>query len=332
MDSTVNTWREGRAGRIRLNRPKALNALDFEMVTRIKAAVEEFGADPQVHLLLIDAPERGFCAGGDVRGIRAAGLAGDVKTIEEFFSTEYAMNQALADCRKPVVSLINGVCMGGGIGLSVHGSHRIATEKAMFAMPETAIGLFPDVGMSFFLPRMPGALGLYVGLTGARLTGADAVHGGFATHFVPEEKLGALEAALLADGVAVIPAFTAPLPAFSLAAHRPVIDKAFGATSVPEILAILAADGAGFAQSALALLREHSPLSIYWSFEIIRQGANRDLAQALAAELALVRQITRHPEFHEGVRAVLIDKDRAPKWSPPSLEQVDPAAIAQLFA
>lgn len=331
MESTVKIWREGRAGRIRLNRPKALNALDLEMVSAIRAAVGEFGAEPKIHLLLIDAPQRGFCAGGDVRSIRAAGMAGDAKAVDDFFATEYAMNQALADCPKPVVSLIDGVCMGGGIGLSAHGSHRIATEHAFFAMPETAIALFPDVGMSFFLPRMPGALGMYLGLTGARLSGADAVHGGFATHFVPRERLGALEAALLADGVAVIPAFTAPLPEFSLAPHRPVIDAAFGAASVPEILSALAADASPFAQSALALLREHSPLSIHWSFEIIRQGANRNLAQALAAEFATVRRVTRHPEFFEGVRAVLIDKDRKPNWSPAALEAVDPAEIARLL-
>jgi enoyl-CoA hydratase/carnithine racemase len=332
MDQTVETWREGRAGRIRLNRPKALNALDLEMVTRIKAAVEEFGAEPQVHFLLIDAPERGFCAGGDVRGVRTAALAGDDKAIDAFFTTEYAMNQALADCGKPIVSLIDGVCMGGGIGLTAYGSHRIATENAMFAMPETAIALFPDVGMSFFLPRLPGALGMYLGLTGARLTGADAVHGGFATHFVPQEKLGRLEAALLADGVAVVPAFAEPLPEFSLGPHRHVIDTAFAAPSVPELLTMLAADASPFAQSALAHLREHSPLAIHWSFEIIRRGASRDLTQALAAEFDLVGKVTRLAEFFEGVRAMLVDKDRQPKWSPESLEEVDPAVIGALFA
>ncbi len=331
VESTVKIWRQGRAGRIRLNRPKALNALDLEMVTHIGQAVEAFGAEPEVHLLLIDAPERGFCAGGDVRGIRAAALAGDTKAVDDFFVIEYAMNQALADCRKPVVSLIDGVCMGGGIGLSAHGSHRIATEHAFFAMPETAIALFPDVGMSYFLPRLPGALGMYLGLTGARLTGADAVHGGFATHFVPQAKLGELEAALAADGVAVVPAFAASLPPFSLAAQRPIIDAAFGAASVPQLLAVLANDASEFAQSTLAQLRAHSPLSVHWSFEIIRRGAQRSLAQALAAELALVRQITRHPEFHEGVRAVLVDKDRRPKWTPSSLEEVEPEAIAGLF-
>jgi len=332
MEPTVNIWREKRAGRIRLNRPKALNALDLEMVTRIKAAVEDFGADPLVHLLLIDAPERGFCAGGDVRGIRAAAMAGDTDLAEAFFRTEYAMNQALADCRKPVVSLIDGVCMGGGIGLSAHGSHRIATENALFAMPETAIALFPDVGMSFFLPRLPGALGMYLGLTGARLAGADAVHGGFATHFVPRDKLPELQAALPEDGVAIIPAFTAALPPFSLAPHRGAIDHAFGAATITELLTRLAADPGEFAQSALGLLRAHSPQAIYWSFEIIRQGADRDLAQALAAELALICRITCLPEFFEGVRAVLVDKDRKPKWSPASLQDVDPGSIARLFS
>src|SRR5580698_9393376 len=211
MDQAVQIWREGRAGRIRLNRPKALNALDQEMVNLIQGALKTFGADPAVHLVLIDAPERGFCAGGDVRSLRAGVMAGDVENVAGFFASEYAMNQAIADLRKPYVALVNGVCMGGGIGVSVHGSHRIATERAVFAMPETAIALFPDVGTSYVLPRLPGALGMYVGLTGARMSGADAVHAGLATHFVPSDRLGALGAAIVKDGVAVIAEYAAPL-------------------------------------------------------------------------------------------------------------------------
>jgi enoyl-CoA hydratase/carnithine racemase len=331
-DNHVLVWREARAGRIRLNRPKALNVIDLPMVTQIRAALAAFEADPSIHLVLIDAPERGFCAGGDVKRLISAIHAGNSQEADDFFAAEYAMDQAVADYRKPIVSLIDGVCMGGGVGLSIHGSHRIATEAAIFAMPETAIALFPDVGMTFVLPRMPGALGVYLGLTGARLSGADAVHAGFATHFVPQAKLKALEAAVLVDGVAVIAGLAAPLPEFSLAPHRPLIDKVFSAETIAELVGRLREDSGAFAQETLELLRQRSPLSVHWSFHIIRQGANRDLRQALAAEFELVRRVTRHPEFQEGVRALLLDRDRNPRWSPATLEEVDPASLTQLFA
>ncbi len=332
MDQEVQVWREGRAGRIRLYRPQALNALTLGMIEAIHAAVDVLSADPDVHFLLLDAPERGFCAGGDVRGLRAAALAGDHDAARIFFSAEYALNQAIADCAKPVVSFIDGVCMGGGIGISAHGSHRVATERAMFAMPETAIGLFPDVGTSFLLPRLPGALGFYMGLTGARMVGADAVHAGLATHFMPSDSLPGLEAALVQDGVAAIAAFAEPLPAFSLAAARPVIDAVFSAPSVKDILARLEADSSSFAQETLRTLRRNSPSAVHWSFAILRAGAHRSLPQALAAELELATRVTALPEFFEGVRAVLVDKDRAPKWQPARLEDVDQAAINALFA
>ncbi len=332
MDQSVQTWRDGRAGRIRLNRPQALNALSLEMVGLIRAALEDFGRDPQVHLVLLDAPERGFCAGGDIRLLRAGVLAGDTAAVTGFFRAEYAMNQAVAELGKPCVALIDGVCMGGGIGLSVHGSHRIATEKARLAMPETAIGIFPDVGTSYVLPRLPGALGMYIGLTGAQLDGADAVHAGLATHFVPSEKLAALAASIPQEGVAAIAAFAAPLPAFSLQAARKVIDAAFSAHSVEEILRRLDADASPFAQRTLAQLRAHSPSAIHWSFEILRQGGARNLAQCLAAEFALVSRVVLQAEFLEGVRAVVIDKDKSPKWQPATLEAVDPAAISAFFA
>ncbi len=332
MDQAVQVWREGRAGRIRLNRPKALNSLNLRMVTAIHAALDDFAGDPAVHLVLVDAPERGFCAGGDVRSAREAALAGDVSGVEAFFRAEYALNRAIAELRKPYVALVDGVCMGGGIGISVHGSHRIATEKAVFAMPETAIALFPDVGTSYLLPRLPGALGMYCGLTGARMAGADAVHAGFATHFVPSEFLGELAEAVMRDGVAVIAGFAAPLPAFTLEGARGVIDHAFSAGSVADILHPLERDSGEFATETLAQLRAHSPSAVHWSFEIIRRGARQTLAQSLAAEYALVRQVAMHPEFLEGVRAVLVDKDRAPKWQPDRLEAVNLAKIEAMFA
>lgn len=331
MDQVVEVWREGRAGRIRLNRPRALNALDLAMVQSVQAALRLFGRDPDIHFVLLDAPERGFCAGGDVRSLREAGMAGEIGPIEAFFSAEYAMNLSIADFRKPFVSLIDGICMGGGIGISAHGSHRIATERAVFAMPETAIALFPDVGTSYLLPRLPGALGMYLGLTGARMAGADGVHAGWATHFCASASLPALTDALLQDGVAVIAGFAEKLPPFSLAAARQLIDHAFSAGSVLEIAQRLAADGRAFALTTLAALRAGSPSSVHWSFQLIRAGAGRGLAECLAAELALVSKVALHPEFHEGVRAVLVDKDRAPNWRPARLEAVDLTEINALF-
>jgi enoyl-CoA hydratase/carnithine racemase len=332
MDQAVRVWREARAGRIRLHRPKALNALDLAMVQALHAAVQKFAAEPDVHFLLIDAPERGFCAGGDVRALRAAAMAGDETVAARFFSAEYALNQAIAECGKPFVALVDGVCLGGGIGISVHGSHRIATERAVFAMPETAIALFPDVGTSFLLPRLPGALGMYMALTGARMAGADAVHAGLATHFVRSENLPSLAAALVQDGVAAIAAGAEPLPAFSLASARPLIDTAFSAPSVAEIVTRLEQDQSRFAQETLRTLRQNSPSAVHWSFALLRAGAHRDLRQALAAELALAQRVAHLPEFFEGVRAALVDKDRAPNWQPARLEDVDPAAISALFA
>jgi enoyl-CoA hydratase len=332
MDQVINAWRDGRVGRIQLNRPKALNALDLTMVNLVLIAMEDFAADPTVHAVVVEAAgERAFCAGGDVRAIREQGLAGDTQPILEFFTAEYAMNQAIADYPKPFVALIDGLCLGGGIGISVHGSHRIATAQGAFAMPETAIALFPDVGATYFLPRLPGQLGMYQALTGARFAGADAVHAGLATHFVPRARLAALSAAIAVDGVGVIAGFAEALPAFSLAAHRDLIDHAFSAASALEILTRLEAEGGAFAQATVKTLRALSPLSICWSFEIVNAGRTRTLAECLAAELALVQKVTLHPEFHEGVRAVVVDKDRAPKWHPARLEDVDLAAITAMF-
>jgi len=333
MDETVITSVEGRVGRIHLNRPKALNALDLPMIEAMQAALDGWRDRPDIHAVVVDAEgERAFCAGGDVRTIREQAMAGDTKPIAAFFEAEYHLNQTIADYPKPYIALIDGVCLGGGIGASVHGSHRIATEHAMFAMPETAIALFPDVGATYLLPRLPGALGMYLALTGARVTGADAVHAGWATHYVPRSRIPALREALAADGVAVIAEFAEPLPAFSLAPHMGVINAAFGKPGLADIVTALERDGSEFAQKALGLLRGMSPSSVYWSFKIVSAGARRTLPQCLAAELDLVKKITVHPEFFEGVRSVLIDKDRAQKLQPATLEEVDPAVIDRLFA
>jgi enoyl-CoA hydratase/carnithine racemase len=332
-NASVVASRDGRIGHILLDRPKALNALDLAMIRDMQAALEEWRDDPGVHAVVIEGTGgRAFCAGGDIRAIRSLAQAGEAAAVEAFFAEEYALNASIDEYPKPYVALIDGICMGGGIGVSVHGSHRVATETAMFAMPETGIALFPDVGATFMLPRLPGQLGLYLGLTGARMQGADAVHGGIATHFVLQADLPALRADLARDGVAAVAVHARTLPPFSLAPHRAAIDRCFGAETVPEILLRLQAEGTDWARETLATLRAMSPSAVLWSFAAVRRGAGLSLRDALAAELALTRQVTRHPDFAEGVRAMVVDKDRQPRWSPEAIEAVDPGAIAAMLA
>jgi enoyl-CoA hydratase/carnithine racemase len=327
QEASVVAARDGRVGRVRLNRPKALNALDIGMIRAITAALREWSEVPAVHAVVIEGEgERAFCAGGDIRAIRQHQLDGRKEEVEAFFSEEYALNLLIATYPKPYVALVDGICMGGGIGVSVHGTARVASEHALFAMPETAIGFFPDIGATYVLPRLPGALGTYLALTGARVQGADAVHAGLATHFVPRAGLASLSAAVARDGVAVLAAHAAPLPEFSLAPHRTVIDHAFAADRVPEIIARLERDGGAFARETVKTLRTMSPSSLVWSLRLLRQGAQRTLPTCLDAELRATRTVTAGHEFIEGVRAMVVDKDRAPNWSPARVEDVDRGA------
>ena len=319
--------RQGRIGRITLNRPKALNALDLTMIRTISQALVNWRNNASVHAVVLDAAGgRAFCAGGDIRALRAWAVEGDTVSVERFFAEEYAVNLAIARFPKPYISLIDGICMGGGIGLSVHGTVRVATEAAVFAMPETGIGLFPDVGATFALPRLRGNYGMYLALTGDRVGGADATRIGLATHFVPQSALAGLADRLAEDGPAVLAEATLPPPLGTL----PQVE-AFAADTVPGILAALAANPTEWARATLETLRRVSPSALLWTFAAMRRGATLTLEQALAAELALTRHVTRHPDFAEGVRAMVVDKDRTPHWSPPRLEDVDPAAIARML-
>lgn len=330
--STVVTRRQGRIGRITLNRPKALNALDLAMVQAILQALDHWREDPAIHAVVIEGVgDRAFCAGGDIRMVRDLSLAGDHAGIEAFFTAEYAMNLAIARFPKPYVSLIDGICMGGGIGLSIHGTARVATEAAMFAMPETGIGLFPDVGASYALPRLRPGCGMYMALTGARLGGADALWAGVATHYVSRETLAELADEIAEEGVAVLGSATVSTTDALLPYAAPHL-RAFEAGSVAGIVAGLEDDGSDWADEALQAMRAASPSSVMWSFELLRRGAGRTLEDCLQAELALTRHATRHPDFLEGVRAMVVDKDRAPRWSPSSLAAVDQGAVAAMFA
>ncbi|HET8995538.1 MAG TPA: enoyl-CoA hydratase/isomerase family protein [Acetobacteraceae bacterium] len=332
-EDAIIARRDGRAGRILLNRPAALNALDLDMIRSFTRALEQFRDDPHVHVVVVEgAGDRAFCAGGDIRALRDNQLKGDRGPVEAFFTEEYALNRMIAAYPKPYAALIDGICMGGGIGVSVHGAYRVASEHAMFAMPETAIGFFPDIGATYFLPRLPGRIGIYLGLTGARVRGADAVHAGFATHYTPRERLPALSQALAQDGATALALFAAPLPAFSLAGQRDAIDRCFGVDSVPEIVHRLEADGSEWAQQALGQLRGVSPAALCFTLEALRRGADLTLPQALDAEFLLTRTTMAYPDFAEGVRAMVVDKDRKPRWQPERIEQVDPRVIAAMFA
>jgi enoyl-CoA hydratase len=333
VEDTIVTSRDGRVGRILLNRPRALNALDLPMIRACTAILETWREDPHVHAVVIQgAGDRAFCAGGDIRALRDGYLAGHLDAVEQFFVEEYALNLTIANYPKPYVALIDGLCMGGGIGLSVHAPYRVATEHAGFAMPETAIGFFPDIGATFLLPRLPGELGTYLGLTGLRVNGADAVHAGFATHYTRRASLADLSVALAQDGIAALAAYHETLPPFSLAADRAAIDHCFSVNSVSEIVSRLAATQAEWAEAAGKSLRSVSPSALHWTLRALRRGRDLTLKQALDAELALTRTTMAHPDFAEGVRAMVVDKDRNPAWQPPIIEDVDPAVIDALFA
>jgi enoyl-CoA hydratase/carnithine racemase len=327
--------REGHAGTILMNRPKALNALDIAMIRDFAHALGQWRNDAAVKLVVLEgAGGRAFCAGGDVRAVRAAAVAGDRASVEAFFTEEYAVNEGIARFGKPWVSLIDGICMGGGIGLAIHNGPRVVSEHALLAMPETAIALFPDVGTSYVLPRLPGAIGNWLALTGARLAGADAVHAGLATHFVPRARLAELRAALVETGdAAAVETFAETPPEASFAPHRAAIDRCFSQPSVLDMIAALEREGTDWAAEQVKILRRMSPTSLCVSLELLKRGAALDLRGCLDEELKLTRVVVHeHPDFREGVRSVLVDKDGSPSWTPATLEQVDHAAIKAMFA
>ena len=334
-ESNLIAAQQGAAGTLLMNRPKALNALDLGMIRDFQAALDGWRDDAAVKLVVLEgAGGRAFCAGGDVRAVRDAAIAGDRGPVSTFFTEEYAVNQGIAEFGKPWVSLIDGVCMGGGIGLAIHNGPRVVTENALMAMPETAIALFPDVGTSYVLPRLPGALGAWLALTGARLRGGECVHAGLATHFVPAANLPALRTALMAGDARVVESFAQTPPEASFAAHRSLIDHAFGQPDMPGIIAALEANAGEWARSQVAILRRMSPTSLCVSLELLRRGAGMTLRQCLDEELVLTGSVVHdHPDFREGVRSVLVDKGNPPAtWSPATLEAVDPAAIQAMFS
>ncbi|WP_299442047.1 enoyl-CoA hydratase/isomerase family protein [uncultured Rhodospira sp.] len=333
-------------GRIVLNRPKALNALSLAKIGEMDRTLRGWADDPGVKAVIIEgAGNKAFCAGGDIRVLSDAARAGDDATIRQFFRAEYTLDRLIKTFPKPYLAFLNGITMGGGVGISVHGSHRIATENTLFAMPETGIGMIPDVGGTWFLPRCPGAVGLYLGLTGQRLKAADCLYAGIATHIVPAERLGDLEAGLCEaarradDADRMWQAITDVLDVFHeddeappLETHRAAIDAAFGQDSVESILSALDGMDTEWSAQTAATLRGKSPTALKVAFRQLRAGLQLDFDQAMQMEFRLATRITRTPDFSEGVRAAIIDKDNAPRWSPDTLEDVDDDQVRAFFA
>ena len=326
---------EGSLGRVRLNRPKALNALTHPMVGAIEAALDRFAADPAIAAVLLTGEgERGLCAGGDVRSL----YEGDLAFAEAFWRDEYRLDARIADFGKPFVAVMDGITMGGGVGLSAHARHRVVTERSRVAMPETGIGYLPDVGATWLLPRAPGEIGTYLGLTGAPMEAADAMLAGFADVLVPVAALPRLIEALASLGpeaddedvaVAIRALAAEPGPA-PLAAHRAVIDRCFAFDMVDEIVAALEAEGSDFARATLDTLAAKAPASLVLTLCLLRRGRTApSLEDCLEREFHASLAVLAEGDFREGVRAAVIDKDRTPRWSPPRLDQVDPARIAR---
>jgi enoyl-CoA hydratase len=322
---------EGVAGRITLNRPRALNALNADMCLAISDALLAWREDGQIGSVIIDgAGERAFCAGGDIRVVAESGK-GDGAEARRFFHAEYRMNDLLQRYPKPVVAIMDGITMGGGVGISAPARYRVATEKTMWAMPEGDIGLFPDVGGGWHLSRLPGQAGVWLALTGARLRAADCRALGIATHFVPARELDALKAGL-ADGGAVEPFDEAPEPA-PISANAEAIDRLFAGGSVEQIMDNLAADGSDWALEQHAILSRKCPATLKVALRLIREGARMtSFADEMTVEYRVaVRMIHRH-DFIEGVRAVIVDKDNTPRWDPPSPAGVTDAVLDEIFA
>jgi enoyl-CoA hydratase/carnithine racemase len=346
MTEHVQTRVANRTGIITLDRPKALNSLSLEMVRSLTATLLAWREDAGIDAVVIGSTsEKALCAGGDIRFFYEAGRAtpqGSSALLEDFFTEEYALNHLIHFYPKPYVALMDGVVMGGGMGIAQGGPDcglRIVTERTKMAMPEVNIGLFPDVGGSHFLSHAPGRLGDYLGLTGLTIGAADALYVGLADVFVPSSQVDALRALVESTPGAALPQairdFAAPFAsqagASELRAHRAAIDAHFGAGSVVQVMASLEGDSDPFAQKALSAMRQRSPLMMCVTREMLARGASLGVADCLRMERALVRRSFEHGEVLEGVRALVIDKDNAPKWNPPALSEVTPEMVARFF-
>ncbi|NUL44443.1 enoyl-CoA hydratase/isomerase family protein [Cellulosimicrobium funkei] len=337
-DPEVIVRRSGRLGHLILNRPKALNSLTHGMVKTIKSTLEAWKDDASVSTVLVSgAGEKGLCAGGDIVSVYRSITAGRPEDGDVFFADEYAMNSLIADYPKPYVAFMDGIVLGGGVGVSAHGSHRIVTERTRLGMPETGIGFFPDVGGAWLLAHTPSHVGLHMALTSSHVTGADALAFGFADHVVPSERLDELALALENTGadeaIAAVVSDARDVPPAPLAQHVGWIEDCYSADTAEEIVAALQADGAPEAVAAAEAILGKCPTSVKITLDHVRgAGQARSVHEVLAADYRLTYHLLRAHNFAEGIRALLVDKDRNPRWDPATLDQVDEEDINALFA
>ena len=333
--------RRGAAGIVTLSRPQALNAVSHAMVLALRAQLDAWAGDPAITRVVVTAAgDKAFSAGGDIRALYDLGRAGRKDEALQFWRDEYPLNVAIKNYRKPYVSLIDGIVLGGGVGISVHGSHRVAGDKFSFAMPEVSIGFFPDVGATWFLPRMPGEIGTYCALTGARFNIADGVASGIATHRIPsarfEDLLEGLSGTVSVD--AVLAAFAEPAGEGPIMAKRALIDRLFTGDSVEHILDTVTREAeaggpdAEWLAKTAATIQAKSPLSLKLALAQVRRGAQCDFETCMRLEFRIVSRVIEGHDFYEGVRAVIVDKDNRPIWQPAALADVSAAEVARHFA
>ena len=346
---SVEFYTDGPLGRVILNRPHALNALTHDMVICLSKQLGDWAMDPKVKAVVVEgAGEKAFCAGGDIRAMAEASAQNRFTFVRDFFADEYLLNKRIKNFPKPYIALMDGITMGGGAGISIHGSHRVATKRTVFAMPETGIGFFPDVGATDFLPCLPGAFGMYLALTGARVYGQDNVSLGLATHYIPHHVWGecvttlakALDqttepASVKSRVCEVLGQFSKSVDGcagLSLAETKESVDRCFIERSVIDITRSLQEEGTPWAQTCYASFRKHSPTSLHVTFEQMHFGATlKSFDDVICLEYRLALRLAYGPDFIEGVRAALIDKDHAPRWTPACLEDILSADIKSYF-
>jgi len=330
---------KGGIGHILLNRPKALNALTLVMCQHLLPKLQGWAQDEKIKAVVVrGVGEKAFCAGGDIIRLYEDGRAGK-SYPQDFWRSEYRCNTLIKHFPKPYIALVDGISMGGGVGLSEHGSFVVATDRTMFAMPETGIGLFPDVGGSFFLSRLDGAIGIFLALTGRRLKGAECVAWGVADTLVPSENVDGLVAKLAAEATSDLSQVTEIIRPFAkltedvdISAERGNIDKHFCEGSIEAILTSLDSDGGEWAQAQAKTMRQKSPMSMKVTFKQVREGAKLNFADCMRMEWRLANRFAADHDFYEGVRALLVDKDMKPQWNPAALEDIDNARVDAYFA
>jgi enoyl-CoA hydratase len=336
MTEDVLVGTDVRVGRLSLNRPKAIHALNLPMCEAMIGALVKWRDDDAVEAVIIDHSEgRGFCAGGDIRMLAESG-AKDGKEARQFFHTEYRLNHLLFTYPKPVVAFMDGITMGGGVGISQPAKYRVATEHTRFAMPETGIGLFPDVGGGWYLPRLEGRVGAYLALTGARLDGAECLALGLATHYLPSEKLAEAKERIAVDPdriSGILGELSVTAPPAAITQHLERINRLFASDTYEDILALLEADGGEWAEIELATLHGKSPQTCKVALRQLQEGGEmHDFAAQMTQEYAIGSRVVAMHDFIEGVRALIVDKDNSPKWDPPTPEAVTDDWIDAIFA